>query len=137
MYISDLPNYSSSTNAKADYNGKDNTAKIVAHFGEDVDTTLHAGVFCYNYAPTGMESTKGQWYLPAAGELYDYVYGNYNTLLNTYKTHLGYGDFSYAFWSSSEKNMLYAWYVHSDSSNMDGGSKNSQFIFLTCFLAID
>ena len=133
--ISDLPNYSNSTNAKTDYDGVGNTTKIVAHFGEDVDVTKHAGVFCYNYAPVGMESTKGQWYLPAAGELYDYVYGNYNTLLNIYKTHLGYSSFSYSFWSSSERSDNYAWGVYSYHDEVGGYNKSSN-LSVSCFIEI-
>ena len=57
-----------------------------------------AAMYCNEYAPTGMESSKGQWYLPAAGELYDYIYGNYDKLLSIYTTHLGYSDFDYWFW---------------------------------------
>ncbi len=133
--ISTLTNYSSYTDAKTDFSGKDNTAKIVAHFGEDVDTTLHAGVFCHKYTTEG--TNAGDWYLPAAGELYSYVYGNYSKLLDTWKNKLAWDtSFSYDFWSSSEYNSKRAWYVGSDNGGMYNGNK-SNTRSVSCFLAIN
>ncbi len=133
--IADLTSYSNEADAKADFNGRDNTAKIITHFGENVDTTLHAGVFCYKYAPTGMESTKGQWYLPAAGELYDYVYGNFDTLLNIYTAYLGYSFYGGYFWSSSEFSNNLAWGVSSGEDYMGSNYKSNTYS-VSCFLAL-
>ena len=133
--ISTLTNYSSITDAKTDFNGKDNTAKIVAHFGEDVDTTLHAGVFCHKYTIEG--TNAGDWYLPAAGELYSYVYGNYSKLSDTFVNKLAWDtSFRYPFWSSSEYFSNGAWGVNSGNGNMNGYDKAS-YNSVSCFLAIN
>ena len=133
--ISTLTNYSSITDAKTDFNGKDNTAKIVAHFGEDVDTTLHAGVFCHKYTIEG--TNAGDWYLPAAGELYSYVYGNYSKLSDTFVNKLAWDtSFRYPFWSSSEYDSGGAWYVYADNGRTDIGHKGTVGS-VSCFLDIN
>ena len=132
--ISTLTNYSSTSDVKTDFNGKDNTAKIVAHFGEDVDATKHAGVLCYKYSTEG--TNVGDWYLPAVGELDSYVYGNYSKLYDTWVSKLAWTtSFSYYFWSSSENSNYYAWSVYSDYDNVYPNSKNRNYS-VTCFLDI-
>ena len=132
--VSGIANITSSSTAKTDYAGKANTLAIVATYTSDT-TSNNAAIYCNEYAPVGMESSKGQWYLPAAGELYDYVYGNHNTLLNIYTTHLGYSSFSYWFWSSSEKSDIYAWYVYSYNDYVNYNDKNTNNS-VSCFLAL-
>ena len=63
--ISGIPNYSSSSSALQDFNGKSNTAAWVSHYGSSV--TKYAPGYCYNYTTAG--TRKGDWYLPALGEL--------------------------------------------------------------------
>ncbi len=134
--ITTLTSYLNETDAKTDFNGKDNTVKIVAHFGEDVDTTLHAGVFCHKYVTEGTEA--GNWYLPAAGEL-NYLYENYDTLETTWVNKLAWGtSFGQAFFSSSERSGSYAWYIWTyefSSSNMSYLEKNRE-ASVSCFLAL-
>ena len=77
--ISGLPDVVDLDSARTDLSGKENTAAIVAYYGSGVSNV--AGVYCYNYAPQGMEETKGSWYLPAAGEIYYYGYLNYDKIL--------------------------------------------------------
>ena len=133
--ISTLTNRTTVDAAKADFNGKDNTAKLVAHFGEDVDTTLHAGVFCHKYTTEG--TSAGDWYLPAAGELYSYVYGNYSKLLDTWKNKLAWDtSFSYDFWSSSEYNSKRAWFVNPGHCIVSDYGKGT-IVPVSCFLAIN
>ncbi len=132
--VSGIANITSSSTAKTDYAGKANTLAIVATYTSDT-VSNNAAIYCNEYAPTAMESSKGQWYLPAAGELYDYVYGNYNTLLNIYKTHLGYSSFSYTFWSSSEASSYAAWYVNSNTDNVYTYAKDT-YLSVSCFLEI-
>ena len=115
--------------AKEDFNGKDNTSKIVAHFGENVDTTKHAGVFCYKYSTEG--TNTGDWYLPAVGELYDYVYGNYE-LLEIATNKLGWTFGGYYYWSSSENDSNKAWEVVSYSGNLVSYAKKD-ITSLICF----
>ena len=77
--IPGLTNYSSSSAAKGDYNGKSNTSKIIAH-GDSNGYSTPAADYCYNYSTTG--TNKGDWYLPAAGEL-QLIYNNKSTLNNS------------------------------------------------------
>ncbi len=131
--ISALPDLTEEQ-AKADFNGKDNTAKIVAYFGENVDIMLHAGVFCYKYSTEG--TNAGDWYLPATGELNNYVYKNYDTLYSTWVNKLTWNThFNYYFWSSTERSYNNAWDVSSKQDYIGGGNKNSS-TSLTCFLDI-
>ncbi len=113
--ISTLTNYSDVNDAKTDFNGKDNTAKIVAHFGEDVDPTLHAGVFCYTYTTEGTNS--GDWYLPAVGELYNYVYSNYSDKLQSTASKLGW-DIEAYLWASTEVSSSNVWIVSSSEGKI-------------------
>ncbi len=132
--VSGITNISYSSAVKADYAGKANTLAIVATYTSDT-TSNNAAIYCNEYAPVGMESSKGQWHLPAVGELYDYVYGNYNTLLNIYTTHLGDSDFSYRFWSSSEYDGRYAWHVYSNKDSLRHYDKDYTNA-VSCFLAL-
>ena len=83
-----------------------------------------------------MESTQGQWYLPAAGELYSYVHNNYNILSNTYITYLNYEHFPMYFWSSSGHNRFNAWHVKSEGNIMNETLRLG-VSDVTCFLAIN
>ena len=135
--VDTLTNRPNTMFAKADYNGKENTALLVAFQTTEGKTASNsAAIYCNEYAPTGMESSKGQWYLPAAGELYDYMYGNYDKLLSIYTTHLGYSHFSYSFWSSSEGSNSHAWDVNSLSDDVYLTNKNYN-ASVSCFLAIN
>ena len=135
--VDTLTNITNTANAKADYNGKGNTALLVAfQTTEGLTASNSAAIYCNEYAPTGMESSKGQWYLPAAGELYDYMYGNYDKLLSIYTTHLGYSNFSYWFWSSSEDCSNFAWSVASGNDAVDYDRKDGDHS-VSCFLVIN
>ncbi len=136
--INTLTNITSNYTLKTDYNGADNTAKIVAFQTEEGLTSSNsAAIYCNEYAPTGMESSKGRWYLPAFGELYKYVYGNYNTLLNIYTTHLESDKFVRWFWSSSEYSSSNAWAISVESGDtyVDGNEKYRAY-WVSCFLAL-
>ena len=69
--ISGIPNYSSSPHT-TDFNGKSNTKAWVNYYGSSV--TNYAPGYCYNFTTTG--TSKGDWYLPAQGELYASVWTN-------------------------------------------------------------
>ena len=106
--IETLANITTTDDAKEDYAGKENTAKIVAHFGEDVDATLYAGIFCYKYSIDGTNAQD--WYLPAGGELYNYVFVNKSKILDTFTNKLAW-DFSGDLWGSFEFSNARAWYM--------------------------
>ncbi len=127
-----LNNYLSDTDAKTDFNGKSNTAVIVAaHPTETVDN--NAAIYCNSYSTEG--TNAGDWYLPAAGELYSYVYGNWSSKLKATATKLSWSLSTY-FWSSSEGSNYNAWGVHSYGDSVGGGYKgNTRSV--SCFLAID
>ncbi len=133
--IPDLPNYDTIETAKADFNGIFNTQTIVNFFGSDADASTHAGVYCYNYAPNGLDSSKGQWYLPALGELNNYVRGNYNLLSSAFAKLSQTNIWSEYIWSSSEYDALYSWLIYIDSGNLTNfGKHNANNVF--CFLKI-
>ncbi len=127
-----LTNYTSSANAKTDFNGKSNTAVIVAaHPTETVNN--NAAIYCNSYSTEG--TNAGDWYLPAAGELYSYVYGNWSSKLSATATKLGWSLSDY-FWSSSEYGSSHAWPVSSSSVNMSSINKNGTRS-VSCFLEIN
>ena len=80
--ISGLANIQDEVDAYSDYSGFSNTAAIVAHYGGNANVSSNAGIYCYTYAPLGLENTRTKWYLPALGEVWDYIYSNANTIKN-------------------------------------------------------
>ena len=134
--ISGIIETSDSTIAQADYDGAGNTLAIVAEHVAEADITTHAAVYCYNYAPIGLENTKNKWYLPSAGELHRYLYANYSSLLHIYTTYFGHSGFSYGFWSSTESSSVGAWYVWAHNGTIDRDYKYAGHS-TSCFLAIN
>ncbi len=139
MYWSDayidtsLTNYSTADEAKTDFNGKSNTAVIVAeHPTETVDN--NAAIYCNSYSTEG--TNAGDWYLPAAGELYSYVYGNYSVLNDTWVNKLAWNtSLSNAFWSSAEHDIYCVWVVVSSHGGIRTGYKPFGEA-VSCFLDI-
>lgn len=76
--IPDLPNHNIES-AKQDFNGKSNT-KIAISYGDENGYETPAADYCYNFTTQG--TNKGDWYLPAFGELYA-VYSNVDKLNNS------------------------------------------------------
>ena len=131
--VSGITNITSLATAKTDYNGKANTLAILEAYPSDT-TSNNAAVFCYNYAPVGLESSKNQWYLPAMGELYDYIYSQYSTVKAGWdKVGTTISD-SY-FWSSSEYSISGAWLVNSSNGNVPSYYK-SGYHSVSCLLAL-
>ena len=133
--VSDLTNITSSSTAQADMNGKSNTSTIVSyHTSIGESTSTSAALYCNSYTG-GISGTAGDWYLPAAGELYSYVYGNYSTL-NPVATTLSWSYFDgYWFWSSSEYGGNYAWYVYAGTGSVNDDSKGNNDS-VSCLLAL-
>ncbi|MBQ8436270.1 MAG: hypothetical protein IJX20_01325, partial [Alphaproteobacteria bacterium] len=125
----------SQSQAKTDFNGKSNTAVIVAAYPSDTSSN-NAAIYCNEYSTAG--TSAGDWYLPAAGELYSYVYSNYSTI-NPIATTLSWDYFDgYYFWSSSEGNVFFAWRVQPISGILDDDNfKNNHSSSVSCFLAIN
>ena len=101
---------------------------------QDIAITIPAG-YCYNYTTAG--TSQGQWYLPAAGELYASIETNYSAVNNGIKaaggTQLSSG---YWYWSSSEYNSDYAWFVFANFSYVDWVNKDYTYVsYVRCVLA--
>ena len=130
--IADIVNYVEKYLAKTDYEGKSNTTAIVAYYGENNEDI--AGIYCYSYYPDGLESSKGNWYLPALGELF-YVYENYEMLRTKIRLMNPHDYSGYGFWSSSEQSAINGWGIV--VSNASGGaSAKTDTYSVTCFLNI-
>ena len=128
--ISGLTNYTSGSTAKNDFSGKSNTSKIVSVLGSS--STSYAAGYCYNYTTTG--TSKGQWYLPAEGELYASIYTNYSAV-NSGLSAAGGTQLSsnYYYWSSSEYSYNNAWDVYTNGGVSNYHKGNS--FYVRCVLA--
>ncbi len=133
----DLTNITSSSTARADMNGKSNTSIIASeHSSSGLTSSNSAAIYCNSYSTD--VTSAGNWYLPAAGELYSYVYGNYSTI-NPVATTMGWTYFDgYYFWSSSEGDAIFAWRVNPISGTLDDDNfKNNHSSSVSCFFAIN
>ena len=129
--VSGLTNFYSDNQAKLDYLGKLNTAAIVAAYSSDT-TINNAAKYCNSYSTAG--TSAGQWYLPAAGELYDGLYLNNKKVTRAF-AQLGVVINGY-FWSSSEYSSGDAWFVSSISDDVVNENKYSYNRSVSCFLAL-
>lgn len=128
--VADLPSYNTEDTARTDYNGKANTVAIVSAYSND-NANNNAAKYCISYSIAG--TVAGQWYLPAAGELYAYWASNFNTLKPTLTTL----NWSYNgwFWSSTEIYSNSAWGVFYDGRLGNNGKLATTPA--TCFYAIN
>ena len=130
--VSGITETTDSAVAKQDFNGKANTLAIVETFTSGtVDN--NAAINCNSYSTDG--TNAGDWYLPAAGEIYSYVYENYSKI-NATMTKLSWTFGSRYFWSSSEYSSYGAWGVYSNMGLMSSSDKNVTNS-VSCFLEID
>ena len=125
MYGSDvagITNSSSSDAAKQDFNGKANTAAIIATPDTD-DKTTYANMGTYYTKFNEMSSTYADWYIPALGQLYE-IYTN-KTDINTALYNIGGTTFDPTgiYWSSSEKDSSIAWYMECLNGNVSSRGK--------------
>ena len=132
--IAALRNFSSAEAAKLDMEGKENTRIIVEHYGADTDVSTNAAVYCYNYAPEALSETKGQWYLPAAGEAYLSYYAN-NTMINKGLKTLGLTNLGDRHWSSSEYSYYRACGVYASYGGVYANDKAWGYFYVRCVLA--
>ncbi len=136
--IDTLPNISTTDDAKADFNGKENTALLVAfQTAEGKTASNSAAVDCNSYSTEG--TNTGDWYLPALGELYSYVYGgatNFNKIYVTMRA-LGWTFNDRYCWSSSEYNSENAWAIDFMSAGSTQVKPKTNTYSVSCFLAIN
>ena len=110
--ISGLTNYATGDEAKTDFNGWANTQAIMEYVSDktinpipsgQTNGVFQAAMVCQRYNPDG--GSAGQWYLPAAGELCNYVGVNKNALNTALQTYGGlkvdYSNSKY-YWCSNE-----------------------------------
>ena len=131
--ISGIANSASESAARTDFDGKSNTEAWVRYFGSSV--TNYAAGYCYNYSTSG--TFKGDWYLPALGELYVSIVTNYQVVKKGLSAAGGtslYND--RAHWSSSEYGSgLATWNVAANMNNTHGTDKTSQSDYVRCVLS--
>ena len=109
LYGQDVPNLeylADDAAAKADYNGKANTEAIIAGYaalGKDMDSRDMCKVLeTYN------EGGFTDWYIPAAGQLYE-IYTNRTNINTALKAISGNAFVAGSYWSSSEGSGGDAW----------------------------
>ena len=130
--ISELTNYTSESMSKNDFSGKSNTSIIVSALG---DTANYAAGYCYNYATTG--TSKGQWYLPAQGELYETIWTN-ETAVNSGLSVAGGTLIQTGYhWSSSEYSSNDAWSVYAGYGYVNYTSKTNNLGYVRCLLSFE
>ena len=116
--ISGIQNYSTNTTATADWQGFNNT-KAIYEYRKTKGGSFQAAEKALVYSTEG--TSKGQWYLPAAGELK--AISDNKDVLNTTLSKIGGQTFSKYLWASSEVNRNEAFYF--GSSSISSGSKSS------------
>ena len=129
MYGSDvagITNISSFDAAKQDFNGKANTAAIIAKTDTDSWTDYaNMGTYCTKF--NEMSGTYADWYIPAEGQLYE-IYTN-RTDINTALTNIGGTNFNTTlnYWSSSEYDSSRGWNVSFGSGIVGGADKKNYY----------
>lgn len=107
--VAGITNIGNSDVAEQDFNGKVNTAAIIATSDTDSNTEYaNMGTYCSKF--NEMSGTYNDWYIPACGQLYE-IRTNV-TDINTALTNIGGTTFSYNYyWSSSEVASKTGWIV--------------------------
>ena len=130
--ISGITNTSSST-CLNDFNGKSNTS---AWMSECNVGTSYAPGYCNAYNTIG--TSPGDWYLPAAGELYASVWTNKMSVNAGLSAAGGTAIVEDYHWSSSEITVYYtnhyAWRVNANSGDMSGSHRGNN-CYVRCVLA--
>lgn len=118
--IPQLTNKPQETDALADWNGKDNTQKVVAYCNS---AKLKCPAFDYINSYTTEGTVAGDWYIPALGEINDMC--EKISILNPRLQLVG-GDVidMGGQWSSTEKNQYTAW---APFVNEDGTYTNNSY----------
>ena len=112
--IPELPNYTGD-NLINDYNGKSNTSIIIA-YGDSNGYETAAADYCYNYSTLGTK--KGDWYLPATGEV-QLIYNNH-AIINSTLSKIGAVIISYDYyWTSTEYDQKNAWRLDFSDGGFD------------------
>ena len=125
----DIPNLTNySTPATSDWKGKENTKTIVDYCDAN-KYTCQAAKYAASYTTTGTK--VGDWYLPAAGELFE-IY-SHKDILNSSLKKIGANEFdiNMYFWSSTEGSEYKAW-VQNFNDDSDGYMTNKEYKDWVC-----
>lgn len=108
---SDITTWTSGT-ALGDFNGKANTAALLAASDTDSYTTYaNMATWCKTFNETATENQGyTDWYIPACGQL-SLMYLNMTAINNALTKIGGQTIASYYYWSSSEYSSYYGWFV--------------------------
>ena len=131
--VSGITEAKNQSEAKQDFNGKANTLAIVAAHPTET-TSNNAAINCNSYSTAG--TNAGDWYLPAAGELYSYVSRDNYSKINTAMRKLGWTFSQSYFWSSSVYNSIDAWRVITGGDDLNYSGKTYTDYAVSCFLAL-
>ena len=124
--INTITNITGTAAAKADYAGKIKTQKIIG-FTTDYTTNYPAAAYCYNHnvsaCASGSVCAKGEWYLPAEGEL-GYMFDNRYIMYNVTNSTTFYNSY---FWSSTEYYAGNAWGLYFSTGDRGSPTKSNSY----------
>ena len=124
--LSNITDCAYESDAKTDFNGKKNSRAISSRVNnDDKNDYANMGTYCKLFNET--HTTFRDWYIPAAGQLSE-IYSNV-TDINTALTNIGGTTFrtSNSYWSSSENDTKYAWYISFNDGEFGNTVKYSSF----------
>ncbi len=124
---SDITTWTSGT-ALGDFNGKANTAALLAASDTDSYTTYaNMATWCKTFNETATENQGyTDWYIPACGQL-SLMYLNMTAINNALTKIGGQTIASLYYWSSSEYSSNYGWVVGFGNGGVDYGSKYNYY----------
>ena len=140
---------SSELNALADFDGRDNTAKIITQRGtkdynswkpgRTTEADYPAASCCDMFHTEGTQ--QGDWYLPACGELgyilppFNKINESINKILTAYGSSVGVElDTRNSYWSSTEYSSNYARYVSTSYGSV--GYNYKRYAYVRAFLRV-
>ena len=132
--VSCLTNYTSSSTAMTDMNGKTNTMCLV-NYSKSSGNSYPAADYCSTFSAVSSGKGSSGWYLPAAGELYSmsFSYDAINSgLQKLSKTQIS----SSYYWSSSETSYNVAWFVSPSDGYLYYNGYKSNSLPVRCVLAL-
>lgn len=121
--VAGVTNTVDASDAKKDFNGKANTAAILAAY-EEYGLEPSGDDMCYKLNSLIDSDTYKDWYIPSAGQLYE-IYMNKATI-NAMLTKINGGSVNGGALSSSEANGNLIWYVSMTSGSIGGAEKTSR-----------
>lgn len=121
--VAGINNTIDASDAKKDFDGKANTAAILAAY-EEYGLEPSGDDMCYKLNSLINGDTYKDWYIPSAGQLYE-IYMN-STTINAAASNVGGGRVNGGLLSSSEANGSLIWYVSITSGSIGGAEKISR-----------